>query len=67
MIALIELGGRSIILILMVWLIAWTVSLYFALTNRDRDPVTKLMWVLVIILVPILGIIFYWAIGSRRS
>lgn len=29
----------------------------------DLDPVTKLMWVLVIILVPAAGVFFYWFIA----
>ncbi len=66
MIGLIELGGGGIILIILVWLVSWFVSLFFALANRNHDPVTKLMWVLVIIFVPILGPILYWVLGTRR-
>ncbi|MCD6050484.1 MAG: Phospholipase D-nuclease N-terminal [Verrucomicrobia bacterium] len=37
-----------------------------ALKRRDLDPVTKLMWVLVIILVPVFGVVFYGFIAPNE-
>lgn len=45
------------------WLIVWLMVMAHALRRTDLDPVTKLMWVLVVILVPIAGVFFYWFIA----
>ncbi len=41
------------------WLLVWLWTMWQALARTDLDPVTKLMWVLVVILVPIAGVFFY--------
>lgn len=54
------------ILAIVIWTIAWLVVLASALLRSDLDPVTRLTWVLVIILVPIFGVILYCFIGPKR-
>ena len=50
-------------LIALLWLIVELVVLASALSRKDLDPVTKLTWILVIILVPVFGVFFYWFIA----
>ena len=44
----------------------WLLSLGLALTRGDLDPVSRLTWVLVIILVPLAGLILYFVLAPRR-
>jgi hypothetical protein len=46
-----------------IWTIIWLMELADALSRKDFDPVTKLTWILVIILVPVFGVVFYWFIA----
>ena len=48
-----------------VWLVVWLLALAASLTRKDLDPVTKLMWVLVIIFVPFFGVFLYWSLSSK--
>ena len=50
---------------LIMWGIALLLSLAHALERRDVDPVTRLTWVLVLILVPFFGIFLYWMIAPK--
>ena len=45
--------------LIVVYFIVWLVGLGRALLRKDLDPVTLLMWVLVIILVPLAGLLLY--------
>jgi ribosomal protein L40E len=47
------------IFLTILWIIVWLVVLADALSRKDLDPVTKLTWILVIILVPVFGVVFY--------
>lgn len=51
--------------LIVVYVIVWLVGLGRALLRKDLDPVTLLMWVLVIILVPLFGLLLYWVIGPE--
>ena len=42
-----------------IWWIILLVVLYCLLARKDMDPVTKFMWVFVILTVPVFGVIFY--------
>jgi hypothetical protein len=46
-------------------LIVWLLVLGTLLVRTDLDPVTKLMWVIVVIFVPIFGILFYWFLEPK--
>ncbi len=48
------------------WLLVWLVVLATALSRKDFDPITRLTWVLVIILVPVFGVLLYWVVGPSR-
>ncbi len=47
-------------LLTIIWIMLWLFVLAGVLSRNDLEPVTKLTWVLVIILVPVFGVIFYW-------
>ncbi len=42
------------------------VALFSLLNSTFKDSITKLIWVLVILLVPVFGPIFYFIIGRRE-
>lgn len=42
------------------WLIIWLIGLYRLLARHDLEPVTKFMWVFVVVTVPFFGLWFYW-------
>jgi len=50
-----------------VWTIVWLLVLATALARKDLDPVTRLTWVLVIILVPFFGVLLYWLVAPASE
>ncbi len=50
---------------LSVWGVILLFTLAQALERADLDPVTRLTWVLVVLLVPLFGIALYLALGNR--
>jgi heme/copper-type cytochrome/quinol oxidase subunit 2 len=57
-------SGLPLFIIVMYGLF-WLLILGLALTHADFDPVTRFMWVVVIIFVPIFGTIFYLVLSPR--
>ena len=53
------------IFLTVLWIIIQLVVLAGALSRKDLEPVTKLTWILVIILVPVFGVFFYWFMAPR--
>jgi hypothetical protein len=49
--------------VIIVWGIVWLLNLAIVLKRSDYDPITRLTWVLVLILVPFFGILLYWFIA----
>lgn len=43
--------------------VAWLLLLAFLLARTDLDPITKLMWVVVVIFVPFFGMLLYLALA----
>jgi hypothetical protein len=37
-----------------------------ALARKDFDPVTRLTWAVVIILVPFFGVVLYWVVAPKQ-
>jgi len=52
--------------LILLYFLFWLLSLGLALTRMDLDPVTRLMWVLVVILVPFVGMILYFVLSPAR-
>jgi hypothetical protein len=57
----------ALVLVGVVALVIWLVALVDCLTRRFEDPVTKLMWVLVILLANLIGAVIYMHIGRVQS
>jgi len=53
--------------LMLVYLIVWIAILGWVLARKDMPPITQLMWVLVIILVPFFGLLLYCIIGPERT
>jgi type VI protein secretion system component VasK len=64
----IESPEASVILIVLavIWLVIWLFVLYRLLARPDLRPVTKFMWVFVVVSVPFFGVLFYWFCPIRR-
>jgi phage shock protein PspC (stress-responsive transcriptional regulator) len=50
----------AVIGVLIVWAVIFLLSLSSVLRREDLDSVTRLTWVIVMLLVPIFGIVLYW-------
>jgi uncharacterized membrane protein YgcG len=64
----IQFNGESLewtIPYLVVYLLVWLFTLGAALVRWDMDVVTKLMWVIVILFVPLFGMVLYVALAPR--
>jgi hypothetical protein len=60
-------GGDWLPFIVPIYLLVWVVVLGVILTRKDLDPVTRLTWVLVVILVPVAGILLYLFLSPARE
>jgi hypothetical protein len=49
-----------VIAVLIVWAVIFFLSLSSVLRREDLDSVTRLTWVIVMLMVPIFGILLYW-------
>ena len=49
------------------WLILWIVALVDILKSDFRGQFDKLIWILVILLIPFLGSILYFVIGRKNK
>ncbi|MBL0356876.1 MAG: PLDc N-terminal domain-containing protein [Chitinophagaceae bacterium] len=54
------------ILTLLICFPLWLIALISILKNNFRDSTTKLTWVLVVLLVPLIGSVLYLAIGRNQ-
>jgi heme/copper-type cytochrome/quinol oxidase subunit 2 len=54
------------IILLILWLAAvlFTIKAIFELQNMDRN--TQLLWTILIVVAPVMGLIIYYAFGDRR-
>jgi hypothetical protein len=49
----------ALLFIVIIYGLFWLLTLGFALTRVDLDPVTRFMWVFVVVSVPVIGVLFY--------
>src|SRR3954468_11634088 len=49
-----------------VWMLVWVAVLANALARKDFDPITRLTWALVIILVPFFGVLLYFVLAPKQ-
>lgn len=62
-----DLGLMGWMVISILVLALWLTALVSVLRNDFRDSTEKLIWVLVILFLPLLGSILYFAIGRSRK
>ncbi|SFV34944.1 PLDc N-terminal domain-containing protein [Thermoflavifilum thermophilum] len=55
-----------IVLFCLFLLLIWIWTLVDILRSRFDSDTTKLIWVIVIILLPVLGMILYWIVGREQ-
>jgi hypothetical protein len=60
-------SGDWLPVVVPVYILIWLVALGVILTRKDLDPVTRLTWILVVILVPVAGIFLYLFLGPARE
>lgn len=53
-------------IVVIVWLVIWLVGLQGLLARNDLEPVTKFMWVFVVVSVPVFGLVFYWVFQKQN-
>jgi hypothetical protein len=56
----------SILFWFFLWTLFWLVVLANALARKDFDPITRLTWALVIILVPFFGVLLYFVLAPKQ-
>lgn len=57
------LAGNALSSILgLVWFVIVVYSLYLLITSKKTKKLNKLIWALLIIFIPLLGVILYWII-----
>ena len=59
-------ASGAVLTLLLIYGLLWLLTLGLALTRMDLDPVTRFMWVFVIISVPVIGVLFYFVLCSTR-
>jgi uncharacterized membrane protein YkvI len=60
-------SGNWLLPFLLIFGVIWLMVLAAVLQRKDFDAITRLTWVVVIIFVPFLGIILYWAIAPSSQ
>jgi len=63
-----SLGRTEILIIVMILVfgLLWLYALIEILTKSFRNDTDKIAWLLVVVLLPVLGLILYYAIGRSR-
>ncbi len=59
-------SSATVMAAVIIWTIVWLIVLATALTRDDLDPVTRLMWVVVLIFVPFFGVFLYAFVAPSR-
>jgi hypothetical protein len=61
------MGTQEVLVVLSVFLVLPAYALIDILTSQFRDSTNKLIWVVVVILVPLLGSLLYVALGRNQK
>ncbi len=54
------------LLILLIPLVIWGYVVIEIVTGTFKDSIDKMVWLLVVLLVPFIGVILYYLIGRRK-
>ncbi|WP_266203861.1 PLDc N-terminal domain-containing protein [Pontibacter kalidii] len=62
------IGGLGLmeLLILLIPLVIWGYVVIEIVTGTFKDSIDKMVWLLVVLLVPFIGVILYYLIGRRK-
>ncbi|MCX2738326.1 PLDc N-terminal domain-containing protein [Pontibacter anaerobius] len=65
---LLFIGGIGVveIFILLIPLLIWGYAVIEIVTGTFKDSIDKVVWLLVVLMIPVLGVIFYYLIGRRK-
>ena len=61
--------GKTEILIIFFFLstlLIWGYALVEIVTSTFEDSIDKVVWLLVVLMIPVLGVVFYFLVGRRR-
>ena len=63
-----DLGKTEILLILffLSTLLIWGYTVVEIVTSTFKDSVDKVVWLLLVLMVPVFGVILYFLVGRRR-
>ena len=56
----------SIILLIIVPFVIWLLLLINILKSEFKNPIDKLIWIIIITFIPLIGFILYWFIGKKQ-
>ena len=62
------LGGLELmeLLILLIPLVVWGNAIFEVVAGTFKNSIDKVVWLLVVLLVPMLGIVLYYLIGRKK-
>lgn len=65
---LLFIGGIGVVemFILLIPLLIWGYAVIEIVTGTFKDSIDKVVWLLVVLMIPVLGVIFYYLIGRRK-
>ena len=52
---------------LIAWILVWLVVAYRILERRDIGTGTKVLWIILILLFPLVGLLVYWLTLGRHT
>ena len=63
-----DLGKTEILIILFFlgMLLIWGYTIVEIVTGTFKDSVDKVVWLLVVLMIPVFGVVFYFLAGRRR-
>lgn len=59
-------GGIELLLPLLGMLLLWLYAVVEIVTGTFQNNIDKLVWLLLVLMVPLLGVILYFLIGRKR-
>jgi len=52
--------------VICIWVICWIIALISIIRNDFPGENEKIMWAILLVLLPVIGTILYFAVGARR-
>lgn len=64
--SLLFIGGFGVAELLLMPLLIWGYAIVEIAAGTFKDSIDKVVWLLLVLMVPVLGVIFYYLVGRRR-